>query len=222
MRAFEGLRAFLAGSNTPEESKDTEVPRSVTDTVSPLRGGTSGAAHLERSFAFLDVTDFTSILEREGERAAITLLGDFRSVTREVAARRGVRVAKWLGDGAMLVGFEARPTLEAALEVIVRCGANGASLHGGFARGPVLLFEGDDYLGRAVNIAARLCDVASAGELLVRADETDLPEWAVPREVVNVDVEGVGELQGVFSIRPAVAPTPSEVPGGDRIGRAGW
>ena len=33
------------------------------------------------------------------------------SITRSVAAKRGVRVGKWLGDGAMLIGVEAAPVI---------------------------------------------------------------------------------------------------------------
>ena len=36
----------------------------------------------------------------------------------------------------------------------------------GIATGRALLFEGDDYIGSAVNLAARLCDAAGPGEVL--------------------------------------------------------
>ena len=45
------------------------------------------------------------------------------------------------------------------------------------ATGRALLFEGDDYIGSAVNLAARLCDAAGPGEVLVPAEQAvDLPE----------------------------------------------
>ncbi|MGH9152484.1 MAG: hypothetical protein ACRD03_08825 [Acidimicrobiales bacterium] len=30
----------------------------------------------------------------------------------------------------------------------------------------MILLEGDDYVGRAVNLASRLCDIAGSGQLL--------------------------------------------------------
>ena len=59
------------------------------------------------------------------------------------------------------------------------------------ATGRALLFEGDDYIGSAVNLAARLCDAAGPGEVLVPADQTvDLPEG------VTASPHGVIELHG--------------------------
>ena len=59
------------------------------------------------------------------------------------------------------------------------------------ATGLALLFEGDDYIGSAVNLAARLCDAAGPGEVLVPADQTlDLPPG------VTATPHGVIELRG--------------------------
>jgi adenylate cyclase len=59
------------------------------------------------------------------------------------------------------------------------------------ATGRALLFEGDDYVGSAVNLAARLCDAAGPGEVLVPGDQAiDLPEG------VTAAPHGVIELQG--------------------------
>src|SRR3546814_6304497 len=38
------------------------------------------------------------------------------------------------------------------------------------ASGPVIMFEGDDYIGAPVNIAARLCDQAQPHELLATVE----------------------------------------------------
>ena len=46
-------------------------------------------------------------------------------------------------------------------------------LRAGLAAGRVILFEGDDYIGRPVNLAARLCDEAEPHQLLVTASLFD-------------------------------------------------
>ena len=52
-----------------------------------------------------------------------------------------------------------------------------SSLRIGLATGYALLFEGDDYIGSAVNTAARLCDSAGAFEVLIPVDQVEeLPE----------------------------------------------
>jgi adenylate cyclase len=43
-------------------------------------------------------------------------------------------------------------------------------LRTGIAAGPVILFEGDDFIGMAINLASRLCDAAAPGEILASAE----------------------------------------------------
>jgi len=123
---------------------------------------------VERTFAFIDLSGFTSYTDSEGDKAAVELLTHFRATVREIAARRGVRIAKWLGDGAMMVAVEP----ETGTEAIVDIGTAFAQLNSplqlraGLASGPVILFEGDDYIGQAVNIASRLCAMAMPGQVL--------------------------------------------------------
>ncbi|MED5582836.1 MAG: hypothetical protein VYD67_00480, partial [Actinomycetota bacterium] len=56
---------------------------------------------VDRTFAFIDLSGFTSFIDSEGDGAALEVLHDFKSAVRQLAARKGVRIAKWLGDGAM-------------------------------------------------------------------------------------------------------------------------
>ena len=59
-----------------------------------------------RTFIFVDLSGFTHFTETQGDDAAGRLLAAFRSVARDVASERGVRIAKWLGDGLMIVAME--------------------------------------------------------------------------------------------------------------------
>ncbi len=81
-----------------------------------------------------------------------------------------MRIAKWLGDGAMLVSVETTPVIAAALELLQRSAANPVAVRCGITTGRVILLEGDDYIGHSVNVAARLCDVAGANEVLAIPD----------------------------------------------------
>jgi adenylate cyclase len=148
-----------------------------------------------RAFGFVDLAGFTSFTESKCPHVATRELSSFRDVVRQVAASRGVRVAKWLGDGAMIVGLEFGPTIATCAELAGRWASSPVPMRGGAAIGPVLLFEGDDYVGPAVNLAARLCDIADPGEVLVAGvsiEET--PDWLVTTEDLVMDVRGVGEV----------------------------
>ncbi len=128
-------------------------------------------ALVRRSFGFIDLCGFTSLTDEKGVGEAVAALSTFRAVVRERAGWRGVRVAKWLGDGAMLVSTEPRPLLDAVVRMELALDARGCALplRAGLAAGRVILFEGDDYIGRSVNLAARLCDEAEPHQLLCTA-----------------------------------------------------
>jgi adenylate cyclase len=131
-----------------------------------------------RTFIFCDLTGFTAFTAANGDDAAGRLLAAFRAEVRRVTSERGVRVAKWLGDGAMIVALDASDGVCASmdLEAAVNEACAPLSLRIGIASGRALLFEGDDYIGSSVNLAARLCDAALPGEVLVpREQAVDLP-----------------------------------------------
>ena len=146
-----------------------------------------------RTFAFVDLSNFTSFTDTHGDAEAGEVLAGFRKAVRDVASRRGVRVAKWLGDGAMLVGVESAPLVEAVLEMEERVdrGEHPLKLRAGITVGRVILFEGDDYIGSAVNLAARLCDDAGPHEILALPSVAEfVPPWAETEAVGTLEVRG--------------------------------
>ena len=68
----------------------------------------------------------------------------------------------------------------------------------GMATGPALLFEGDDYIGEPVNLAAKLCTVAQPGEILASCEPDDLPAWIHVRKVGEVNIRDVGAIDGIL------------------------
>ncbi len=122
-----------------------------------------------RTFVFVDLSGFTNYTAAFGDDAAGRVLSAFRSIVRTVASERGVRIAKWLGDGCMVVAVEQADAVAFVLDLEERCTAVCAPLtvRSGLATGHALLFEGDDYIGSAVNMAARLCDHAKGIEALM-------------------------------------------------------
>jgi hypothetical protein len=158
---------------------------------------------LERWFAFVDVCGFTSFTERHGTPAALEVLTRFRSAVRGVTGRRGVRVLKWLGDGAMLVGVEPGPVIAAVCELSLRFEADNFDIHAGIAGGHVLLFEGDDYIGPAANHAARLCEAAAPGEVFAIGVGPHLPDWVEILCETQVQAHGLGELPNVSKLAVA-------------------
>jgi adenylate cyclase len=162
---------------------------------------------VSRTFGFVDLCGFTAYTESYGDSEAVDVLAEFRMTVRRVSSDHGVRVAKWLGDGAMFVGVDPAAVVATLLDVGRGWGGWPMAVRAGAATGHVILFEGDDYIGSAVNLASRLCDISEPGVLLVPADlpvDSDevgrgtvlVPGFARPIDVAHYTLGGrPGELR---------------------------
>jgi adenylate cyclase len=149
---------------------------------------------VRRTFAFVDLSGFTALTESEGDERAVSVLSVFRSTLRVICSRRAVRIAKWLGDGAMLVSVESKPLVAATLEMkfAADTGPEPITVKCGVTLGQVILLEGDDYIGHAVNVAARLCDLAVGNEVLAVPELVpELPAWGTTLSTDEVALRGL-------------------------------
>ena len=158
------------------------------------------------TFAFVDLSGFTNYTAAYGDDAAGRILSAFRSLVREIASERGVRIAKWLGDGCMMVSVDQTNAISFALDLEHRSAdiCSPLSLRVGIATGYALLFDGDDYIGSAVNMASRLCDVAGPAHVLIPSMQLErMPEGVIATPHGEVELRGfpgsidVLELSGV-------------------------
>ncbi len=143
-----------------------------------------------RTFVFVDLSGFTNYTAAFGDDAAGRILGAFRTIVRAVASERGVRIAKWLGDGCMVVAVDQADAIAFVLDLDQRSSEVCAPLtvRSGLATGHALLFEGDDYIGSAVNMASRLCDHAKGVDAL-------MPTMHIERLPEGVNATSVGEVE---------------------------
>jgi adenylate cyclase len=146
---------------------------------------------ITRAFAFVDLCGFTAYVELHGEDDTLRLLSTLRSAARSAAEAHGVRVVKWLGDGAMLTGIQSAPLVECVLQMRdVLAEQSPLALRAGIADGEVIVFEGDDYVGSVVNVAARLARRAAANQVLATQTVADDVEELVtlrPMPALRVD-----------------------------------
>lgn len=164
----------------------------------------TGPQAVARTFAFLDLCGFTAFTEAQGPNEAVDLLGDFRTCVRQLAARRGVRIAKWLGDGVMLVSTDPGPMVAAVSELMARLDGAPLAVRAGIASGECLLFEGDDYIGRPVNLAARLSDQARPGQVLTDRDVALMaPGWVEVVDRGSKRIPGFGRVHDIREVHMA-------------------
>lgn len=177
-----------------------------------LPGATVG--ELPLAVLFVDLAGFTPLTEAMGDLAAADVLDRFSDLVRDVASRCSGRVVKQIGDEFMLVLPSGREAVSAGVSILRRAASEPdfpavrIGAHDGRA-----LYREADYLGAAVNVAARVTSEAARGQFLVtRAVErsaADVPdvEW-IP--VGRRALKGVAEPVEVFEVRSVggVAPRP--------------
>ena len=163
---------------------------------------------VERAFAFVDLCGFTAFTDRHGDEQVVLVLAELRTALREAAARRGVRVVKWLGDGAMLSStmIDAVGALTIEIDERMKSAIPSLAIRAGLAFGPVIMFEGDDYIGRAVNLAARLCDRAQPHEILAtRPIADDAPAWVNAKPAGSPLIAGFHDPVEIFRLSLAAS-----------------
>ena len=136
---------------------------------------------------FADLCDSTGLAAAMEPEVYAGLLARLRDVQAAIIRRHGGVVVRIDGDGMTCVfGYPAaledagRRATEAALELHAAAAradlapaAGPIAMHSGIHAGVVLVSEGDlvrgsiEILGDATNVAARLCDAAAAGEIIV-------------------------------------------------------
>jgi class 3 adenylate cyclase len=89
-------------------------------------------------------------------------------------------------------------------------------MRAGIATGDVILVEGDEYVGRTVNVAARLCDQADAGEVIAATPDVDSTELPAA-ETRSVTVRGVAEVVPVSVFDIGTASTDARALGAEAI-----
>jgi adenylate cyclase len=120
--------------------------------------------------AFTDIVGFTQLTDLQGDDAALEVLERQDAVVRACLDQRGV-VVKELGDG-MLLWFD-----DAADAVRVGLDLQHGFEHSEDERDPLWVrigmhfgcprWRGQDIIGRDVNLASRIADLAGPGEVLV-------------------------------------------------------
>lgn len=152
------------------------------------------------SIVFVDIAGYTSMVEREGDMLSALLGTGVGDYTSAIARRRGGKLIKLLGDGAMLYFPTVESAVEAAVEIMQRStAADVPPLHIGVACGPMIYRDGD-YYGHTVNMAARLSGAAPTGEIYVTADVASAVNEHGISPLGPMSLKGIAEPVDVFAL----------------------
>jgi len=153
---------------------------------------------MECAVLFADVAGSTALYEVLGDERAFALIEDCLATMSVCTVELRGRVIKTIGDAVMSVFQSADDAAAAAAEMQLRVDRLGPTvgrslgLRIGFHFGPVVARD-NDVFGDAVNLASRLCDLASKGQT-VTDEETArrLSDRYAPslRKLFSIPVKG--------------------------------
>ena len=190
-----------------------------------------------RTFLIADVRGYTLFTQERGDEVATKLAGKFAKIAREIVEARGGTLLELRGDEALCVFSSTREAIRAAVDLQQRFVEETLeqpelplTVGIGLDAGEAVPVEGG-YRGAALNLAARLCGQARAGEILATREVTHLARRiegaryedrgsvsfkgiSDPVVVVRVVPEGVDPVE---RLRPFAPP-----PAGKRKTRRGW
>ncbi len=162
------------------------------------------------TFLFADLRGYSMFVERKGDAAAAELIHDYRTLMRtEIAKYEGAEI-KTEGDSFFVTFESTQQALRCAIgmqrEAARRTEARpdrpieiGFGLHAGE---PVRREDGD-FVGSAVNIAARLAQNAGAGEILVSEVIRGLVRTsgiAPMEERTGITLKNIEETPRIFAV----------------------
>ena len=192
-------------------------------------GDSTGARRRYLTVVFSDLSNSTDLSEGMETEDYADLLSGLRRACQDVIPRHGGTIVQMRGDGILAIFGHPEPgeddgrrATEAALDLHERIRGLGSqlalpsraelTLHTGIHSGLVLVEEGDAIAGRftltgsAVNIAARLSDLARTDEILVSADTLGAEmHFFETGELQSLRLQGIAEPVAVCRILERVA-----------------
>ena len=165
---------------------------------------------ITRGFLFADLRGYTAFVEQRGAAAAAELLTRYRALAREAIGRFGGAEIKTEGDSFYVVFDSVSSAVRCGLEIVAdaRETADEAIRVGvGIHAGETIEADGG-YVGSPVNIAARICAQAGAGEVLVSETVRALTMTLLPVEFRSRgrrQLKGIAEPIELFAVVEAAA-----------------
>ena len=171
-------------------------------------------ASVARGFLFADLRNYSAWVESHGDHAAVGLLREYRGLVRQAVAEFAGAEIKTEGDSFYVVFGSPSAAVNCGLRILVGAAESQAAAGGpipvgiGVHAGETVATD-EGYVGSAVNVAARVCAQARAGELLV----TDAVR-ALTRTYLDVTfvsrgrrrLKGISEPIGLYRVMPVRSP----------------
>jgi YVTN family beta-propeller protein len=165
-----------------------------------LHGGDGPSDAQIRTFLIADVRGYTLFTQERGDEAAAKLAAKFADIARDGVEARGGTLLELRGDEALCVFASTREAIRAAVDLQHRFVEETLeqpelplTVGIGLDAGEAVPVQGG-YRGGALNLAARLCGQARAGEILASREVTHLAQRV---DGVRYEDRGTLSLKGL-------------------------
>jgi class 3 adenylate cyclase len=153
-----------------------DITDRIADEIEEFLTGSRAEVEGDRVLAtvmFTDIADSTRRAAELGDRSWRALLDRHDDVVRQQLARFRGREIKTLGDGFLTTFDGPARAVRCASAIIEQVRSLGIDVRSGLHTGEIEIQQGD-VLGIAVNIAARIAELAGSREVLVSSTVRDL------------------------------------------------
>lgn len=203
-RYLEETRAGASGGGSAAKELG-QAASQVFEAIQESRDRRGGQRDL--AILFTDLVGFSSWALEAGDADAVELLREVEGTVEPAIKANGGSVVKRLGDGCMAVFTGAADAVRAALEAQsglpkVKVAGYTPELRAGIHVGRPRKQSGD-YLGIDVNIAARVADAATGGQVLVSEPVREAVEdgKVAFRKRGRLGAKGAPEDLDVYSVK---------------------
>ncbi len=163
------VQRYLERSIEHEPSLIASLGLSAIQLLAMESGDDDSAGHArEITIVFTDLEGFTRYTSRNGDESARGLLERHHRAVGPVIRSRGGRIVKKIGDG-LFISFDAPEAAVLAALEIGEADPGELRLRVGIHHGEAVVV-GDDLIGHAINVAARVTDSAKGGEILATTE----------------------------------------------------
>jgi WD40 repeat protein/class 3 adenylate cyclase len=192
-------------------------------TITAVSAGSAAGTARINAFLIADIRGYTSFTQTHGDEAAGRLAAKFAEIAREGIEAHGGELLELRGDEALAVFGSVRASLRCAAELQAVFTDETAiepelplTVGIGIDAGEAVPVEGG-YRGGALNLAARLCSLAKAGESLASEGVIHLAravEGLTVSEWGTAEVKGLSAPVRAFSVAgPSGSSRPLAAPG---------
>jgi class 3 adenylate cyclase len=203
------IGALVAEGLIEREARDGEV--SYRTTASGVKALDERAETRIDTFLFTDVVGSTALLDRLGDHIAHAFRRRHFALLRKAIGEHAGTEIKSLGDGLMVTFTDARAAVACAVAMqraVAVCG-DPMTLRIGIDMGEAVR-EQDDFFGRPVIVARRLCDVAQGGQVVVSETVRRLagsPSAHAFEPLGALALKGLNDPVSATALRPAAVPS---------------